>query len=435
MIGPDRISRLIVRVSRTGRYLHGLALIVAVGAVGAPGANAFEVAAAGDVACPPWAHSGDRHGWNVPEEFKCRGRAIADLIDSRDPRLTIAAGDLIHGDNAKRSAYREFSHEWKPLRGEIMPTPGNHDRKQAADDNWNFDGYFSYWYSKGLTRSRIGRPNRSWASYDVGTWHMVNLNSNCNTVNCTLTGPQIRWLLRDLKKDRENPETKCLLAYMHHPRFSAGVARGRTGDRMLVSNLWEVLYRYRADILVTGHQHYYERYRPLNPGGMPDPTGITQYITGTGGAIARTPYSSVDVSAAGAQASIRSLGATFFQLGRNSYTSSFRTIKDNRRDRLATPVRCHGQHVGASRRKRRTNRFLNRVRRLKRLERKRDAGIRKVRKLRRKKSRLARNANVRYSTRTTLKQDRNSDRLDQAREDLERTRQILVRLLNKPLYS
>src|SRR5690606_34020692 len=117
-----------------------------------------------------------------------------------------------------------------------------------------------------------------------GTWHMINLNSNCHVADCTLTGPQMRWLLNDLKEDRQKPATQRTMAYFHHPLFSSGSPRGRSGEKMLVSNFWELLYRYRVDIVVTGHQHYYERYLPQNPSGKYDPTGITQFITGTGGA-------------------------------------------------------------------------------------------------------------------------------------------------------
>lgn len=428
---PDRIIRLRAVLTRRVRCLLSLAAVAAAVATWTPAAAGFEVAAASDIACPPGARSGEREGWEtISEEFKCRGRDVANLIAGQDPRFTIAAGDIVHGANARRSAYRAFDHNWAPLRGSIMPTPGNHDRKREAGGGWNFNGYYGYWYARGLSPSRIGRPNRSWASYDVGHWHMVTLNSNCNTVNCTLTGPQVRWLLRDLKRDRENPETKCVLAYMHHPRFSSGVPRGRTGDRMLVSNLWEVLYRYRTDIVVTGHQHYYERYRPLNPSGRPDRTGIVQYITGTGGAVARTPFGASGVAAPGARASIRSLGATFFELGDRSYTSYFRTIRDKPRDRVSTPVKCLGDHVGSDRRKRRTARFLARVKRLKRLARQKRSAVRRVRKLRRKRTRLERNAGYGYSSRLLS----NQGRLAEAGADLARIRAAHSRLLAKPLY-
>ena len=49
--------------------------------------------------------------------------------------------------------------------------------------------------------------------------------------------------------------------------------------------LWQILYGHDADVILSGHAHRYERFRPITPGGVPDlQTGIRQFIVGTGGA-------------------------------------------------------------------------------------------------------------------------------------------------------
>lgn len=47
--------------------------------------------------------------------------------------------------------------------------------------------------------------------------------------------------------------------------------------------LWSILYRAGADVVMNGHDHVYERFAPQNDKGKPDPAGIRQFIVGTGG--------------------------------------------------------------------------------------------------------------------------------------------------------
>jgi hypothetical protein len=52
-----------------------------------------------------------------------------------------------------------------------------------------------------------------------------------------------------------------------------------------MSRLWEVLYGAGAEVVVNGHEHFYERFAPQTPKGIDDPAfGIRQFIAGTGGA-------------------------------------------------------------------------------------------------------------------------------------------------------
>ena len=51
-----------------------------------------------------------------------------------------------------------------------------------------------------------------------------------------------------------------------------------------VQPLWRALQAYRVDVVLTGHDHAYERFAPLNADGVPDPmNGIRQFVVGTGG--------------------------------------------------------------------------------------------------------------------------------------------------------
>jgi hypothetical protein len=115
---------------------------------------------------------------------------------------------------------------------------------------------------------------------------VVALNSNCEEVRCGPGSPQTRWLEEDLAD-----QARCTLAYMHHPRFSSGEKHGSTSGGVEV--LWEALYEANTDVVLSGHEHNYERFAPQDPRGRADPErGIRQFVVGTGGGGGEAPISS-----------------------------------------------------------------------------------------------------------------------------------------------
>src|SRR5205085_9370357 len=123
-----------------------------------------------------------------------------------------------------------------------------------------------------------GEPGKGYYSYDLGAWHLVALNSNCADVGgCGAGSPQEQWLRQDLA----DSTARCTLAYWHHPLFSSG--QHRPGDSE-VRPLFQALYDYGAELVLTGHDHNYERFAPQDPSGALDlARGIRQFIVGTGG--------------------------------------------------------------------------------------------------------------------------------------------------------
>jgi acid phosphatase type 7 len=86
----------------------------------------------------------------------------------------------------------------------------------------------------------------------------------------------ITWLKADLAA---NP-TACTLAYFHHPRFSSGYG----GNSLETQPIWDALYAAHADVVLSGHDHIYERFARQNPNGALDTSrGIRQFTVGTGG--------------------------------------------------------------------------------------------------------------------------------------------------------
>src|SRR2546430_17726038 len=67
---------------------------------------------------------------------------------------------------------------------------------------------------------------------------------------------------------------------MHHPLFSSGTLADAT-----TQPLWQALYDAGAELVLAGHDHNYQRFRPQTPTGVADPiTRIREFIAGMGGA-------------------------------------------------------------------------------------------------------------------------------------------------------
>ena len=159
-----------------------------------------------------------------------------------------------------------FDQTWGRFKERIRPAPGNHDYfYQGASD------YFAYF------GPAAGSPGQGWYSYDLGGWHIVALNSECDQVGgCQAGSPQETWLQADLAAH----PARCSLAIWHRPRFSSGYH----GSNPVTQDLWKDLYAAGAELVISGHDHDYERFAPMDAEGAQDPAhGITQFVVGTGG--------------------------------------------------------------------------------------------------------------------------------------------------------
>jgi hypothetical protein len=172
-----------------------------------------------------------------------------------------------------------------------MPVLGNHEYMNSTDPSIESKPYFDYFSAKnGFQPPAAPVPNdpvndnnhgltfgEGYYSYDLGSWHILALNSNCDKVGgCEASSPQGQWLQRDLA----NHPAQCTLAYFHHPIYAT--ANGT--NTLNVKPLWDTLYAKGADVILSGHAHRYERHARMTPEGLVDPAnGIRQFVVGTGG--------------------------------------------------------------------------------------------------------------------------------------------------------
>jgi calcineurin-like phosphoesterase family protein len=225
------------------------------------------VAAAGDIACSPT--DGSFNGANGTATA-CRQAATAAAAAAVAPSAVLALGDTQYGSTtgglaAYQAAYQaSYGPSWGRFNGIVFPVPGDeeYDLGRAA-----YFGYFG---------ARAGDPARGYYSFDLGSWHVIALNSNCARVSCSAGSAQAAWLRADLAAH----PTPCTLAYWHQPRFSSGTASQATETQPF----WDDLYAAGVDVVLGGHSHTYERFAAQTPDAAADPgTGIREFVVGTGG--------------------------------------------------------------------------------------------------------------------------------------------------------
>lgn len=226
-------------------------------------AGSVVIGAAGDISCPTDPRrTGEESGPN-----SCKMRQTADLLKSLNPDAVLALGDNQYPSGSLKDFQDGYDHSWGAFRAKTYPVAGNHEYGTP-----DAQGYFSYF------GSRAGEPGKGYYSYDLGSWHVIALNSECEHVGgCTDTSPQALWLKQDLAA---HPRA-CTLAYWHRPRFSSG----NHGNNLDNDVLWRTLADAHADVVLNGHDHDYERFAPMDAdGNVDDSSGTSELVVGTGGA-------------------------------------------------------------------------------------------------------------------------------------------------------
>jgi hypothetical protein len=294
----------------------------------APAANGDVLVAVGDLVPDPDLHAG------TTDHIR-----TADLTRSINPAAVVVAGDLQY-ESGQLDDYRStegYAGSWgKPdLFDRTYPVPGNHEYGDGANDGWaaTGGGYFDYWGAK-------ARPSAaSYYSFEVnlpagGSWHVVVLNSYCAyppAPLCTATSAQADWLRSDLAAH----PTLCTLAVFHEPLFAT---KAPHAGQPAMRPLWDIMDGRGVDLVVSGHNHAYERFKPMLADGSLDySTGIRSTIVGTGGR-SLTAFSGA-VAPNSAYRDDRHFGVLKLRLSSTGWTQAFKTTDGQSLD--AVSAGCH----------------------------------------------------------------------------------------------
>jgi hypothetical protein len=193
------------------------------------------IAAAGDISCT--------------QDTTCHDDETSGLLVADPPTRVLTLGDNQYESGELVNFNTYYQPDWGRLKPITLPSPGNHDPPSS--------GYGAY----------FGMPVNY--SFDVGTWHLISLNSTSVAAATTF-----------LDSDLATHSNRCMLAYWHHPRFSSGATHG---NNSATAPFWDRLYAAGADVILNGHDHIYERFAPQTPAAVASPAGIREFVVGTGG--------------------------------------------------------------------------------------------------------------------------------------------------------
>jgi acid phosphatase type 7 len=261
------------------------------------------VAAVGDIACDP-ASPYFNGGGGTPTD--CRQRATAAVVARAQPDAVLPLGDLQYECGSLAAFQSSYAPTWGRFLSITHPVIGNHEYQHDDPDPHTpcdpTPGFFAY----------FGLATPTYYSYEIGSWHVVALNSECEFIGgCDVGSAQEQWLRADLA---QHP-AQCLLAYWHRPRWDI-LGDEASGER--TSALWRDLVDAGADLALAGHDHVYARYAPLDGLGRRNPKGLRQIIVGTGGRNIDFPHTLRNVQVVG-----RKFGVLLIELHPGGYRWMF----------------------------------------------------------------------------------------------------------------
>ncbi|HVL23350.1 MAG TPA: DNRLRE domain-containing protein [Thermomicrobiales bacterium] len=191
--------------------------------------------------------------------------AVGNLVTGMNPDLFLYLGDVYNAGK-----YAEFYNYYEPTLGALKartnPVPGNHE---GGGDQ--FKGYLDYWDS-----------TKHYYSYDSGGWHFIALDSTAEYGQLGPGSTQYEWLVQDLQA---NANTACTMVFFHHPRFGLVTNATDVTHRGNLQTIWSLLATSGVDVVLNGHEHNYQRWKPMDANGtvVADGSGPRQFIIGTAG--------------------------------------------------------------------------------------------------------------------------------------------------------
>lgn len=222
-----------------------------------------------------------RCGANGTPSTTNKARETSDLLLARPGIPVFLAGDNAYYDGTIAEYRNCYDPTWGRVKSRtLFPTPGNHEYHTTNDagvvvQGPGAPGYFDYFNGVGVASGVAGTRGQGYWARDYGGARIYGLNSE-------LTGSartaMVNWVKADLLA---NPRA-CQIAIIHRPFFTTAAGSGHTGSTYL-RPLVDALVAGGVELLISGHNHQFERFARMRGDGTRDARGIRQYVVGTGG--------------------------------------------------------------------------------------------------------------------------------------------------------
>jgi 3',5'-cyclic AMP phosphodiesterase CpdA len=191
--------------------------------------------------------TGDREQYQLADQMaKLHTRFPYDIV--------VTVGDNLYGSERPQDFVKKFEAPYKPLLDagvKFYASLGNHDaREQSRYKLFNMDGRTYYTFKAPKEDVRFFALESDYPRPE-----------------------QIAWLQQELEKSNETWK----IPYFHHPLYSSGERHG--SDLTLRQTLEPLFIKFGVSVVLTGHDHFYERTKPQN--------GIVYFVVGSGGQLRR----------------------------------------------------------------------------------------------------------------------------------------------------
>ncbi len=264
------------------------------------------VVAAGDIACEPG---------RPATATTCLQAATAATARSLRPDLVLTLGDHQYDTNSTAGYAGSYDKSWGSLLSLTRPAPGNHEYKTPGAQ-----GYYTYFKDR-----QPGPPG--YYRVVASGWNIYVLNSNCAQVSCST---EAAWLDAQMTAH----PSRCSLVTMHHPRYSSGLEHG---NNTTVKPLWAAAYKHHNDVVLSGHDHDYERFWPKDGDNhVQVDRGMTEFVVGTGG---KNLYRPGTRKRGSVFFEATTPGVLFLGLAKDSYRWAYRSIDGTTLDSGRTSCR------------------------------------------------------------------------------------------------
>lgn len=249
--------------------------------------------------------------------------ALLDKLMQKHPDAKILAlGDLAYNSSSREELNSCYEPTWGRHKDHTLPVPGNHEYYPTRDfaKGYNLDHYNEYWRDRFATfPADAGEPEQGYYKIDIGNWRLIAVNTevivdNAETlakypmqmfqripdeaernkniaalkrllapVNASYSSKrenQRKWL----EEKALNDEKQCKLVFAHHPKYSSGKHGNDKNQTKALTALYKTFYNKNVSLVLSGHDHHYERFFPLDGKGYRDfKKGMRSFVVGTGG--------------------------------------------------------------------------------------------------------------------------------------------------------
>jgi hypothetical protein len=208
---------------------------------------------------------------------------IAQRLYAERPAFVLHTGDLVYTQGiSTQGGYDLYQQRYFNYYASTMssvpffPSPGNHD--------YELQNGAVYMAVHSVPSANVPAVDRGrYYSFDWGNVHFVSLDSHMSldrSINST--GQMLKWLDNDLRSTRQF----WRVVYFHHPPYAGGPNENDIQCRSGRQFFQPIFEAHGVQVVISGHEHSYQRSQPIWKGSMvSSDVGINYITSGGGGAI------------------------------------------------------------------------------------------------------------------------------------------------------